>query len=173
MTVLSLATLACLSAATNPSAFLARHPIWIQENLSWERDPGDKQSWAGGSVLYFGKDGTFGRFGGIVLRRNGKFSLSEGEGGVVYRGSWAVKNGVVHVDYRVVDRYKVANVQGQEPPPIPGPIQQSEVSVARGTPPRVTFDGKIFEPAPRFDRAQLEEILRIFPPERDTQSDAK
>jgi hypothetical protein len=88
---LSITLGARLFARNDLSRFITIHPVWIQEALSWESDPGDaKQSWAGGSILYFAKNGDFGRFGGTLIKRGAKLALSEGEGEIVYSGTWRV-----------------------------------------------------------------------------------
>jgi hypothetical protein len=57
--------------------FLLRNPVWILAGLKWEKDPrASNQSFAGGSVPYFGGDGEFGIFGAIILRQNGSLALA-------------------------------------------------------------------------------------------------
>jgi len=150
-----------LFARNDLSRFIMIHPVWIQEALSWENDPGDaKQSWAGGSVLYFAKNGDFGRFGGTLIKRGAKLALSEGEGEIVYSGTWRVKDGAIQVDYRLAAMYKVIRRDGEEPPPIPGPVQHQEIRSDSQSPTRIEFDGTKFEATSALSTSELKSRLQ-------------
>jgi len=154
-----------LFARNDLSRFITIHPVWIQEVLSWESDPGDaKQSWAGGSVLYFARNGNFGRLSGTLLKRGAKLALSEGEGEVVYSGTWRIKERAIQVDYRLVGIYKVIRRAGEEPPPIPGPVQHQEIRSDSPSPTRIEFDGTKFEATSALRASELKSRLQAYAP---------
>ncbi len=98
--ILLLGNLAAAAFARNEiDRIVRRHSVWIRTGLSWERDPGEvTQEFAGAKILYFGEDGKFGFFGGIVLRRGSHLMLSEGEGDTVYGGNWTTNNEGIQVN---------------------------------------------------------------------------
>jgi len=163
--LLSITCGARLFAKNDLSRFLAIHPVWIQEGLSWEQDPGDnKQTWAGGSVLYFAKNGNFARFGGTLIKRGPKLALSEGEGEIVYAGTWKVNDGTIQADYRLVGDYKVVRPAGQQPPAIPGPVQHAKIRSVSQSPIRIEFDGTNFEASSALSTSELKSRLQIYAP---------
>lgn len=167
--LLSIASGARLFAKSDLSRLLAIHPVWIQEGLSWEQDPGDKQQrWAAGSVLYFAKDGNFARFGGTLIKRGSKLSLSEGEGEIVYAGAWKVTDGAVQADYRLVGEYKTVRPADQQPPAIPGPVRRAGIRSVSQSPMRIEFDGTKFEPSSALSTSELKSHLQIYEPTDDS-----
>jgi hypothetical protein len=153
-----------LFARNDLSRFVTRHPTWIQERLSWEDDPGGKQSWAGGSILYFAKNGDFARFGGILLRQGAKLALSEGEGEIIYAGTWKPKDGAIQVEYRLVGAYKLVRRAGEEPPTIPGPIQKAEIKSDSESPTWIELDGTKYEATSALNSSELRARLQVYAP---------
>ena len=161
--LLSITFGAGLFAKNDLSRFLAMHPVWIQEGLSWEQDPGDKQQrWAAGSVLYFAKGGDFAKFGGVLIKRGPKIGLSEGEGEIVYAGTWKAKDGTIQADYRLIGEYKLVRPAGQQPPAIPGPVRHAEIPSVSQSPMRIEFDGTKFESSSAFSTRELKSHLQIY-----------
>jgi len=152
-------------AGNDTAQILAAHPAWIPEHIKWEQDPGDKQqTWAAGSVLYFGKNGEFGRFSGTLIKRGPRLGLSEGEGEIVYAGIWKIKAGAIQVDYRLVGMSKVIRPAGEKPPEIPGPIQHAEILLDLKSPTHIKFDGNLFEATSGLRASELKERLQIYAP---------
>jgi hypothetical protein len=142
-------------AQVNVAKLVKKHPVWLVNGLKWEHVEGETdltETYAGGTILYFGTDGKFGMFGGVIIRQGRKMGLSEGEGGTVYSGKWAEVDGGVEVTYRLVEAYKLILPQGEKPPEVPGPIQTEVIRLAPPNlkssekAPEIKFAGKIFEP---------------------------
>jgi len=168
--ILLLGTVVAPSFAGNEiERIVRRHPVWIRAGLAWERDPGERtQEYAGATILYFGENGKFGYFGGIILRRGSRISLSEGEGGTVYSGTWTPNSDRIQADYRLVDSYKVAHRECEKPPEIPGPIKHASILLEQssdgktGRIQQLQFEGTKYEAAPGFKVSELRSILEIF-----------
>jgi len=146
-----------------------KHSVWIRAGLSWEPDPGEPtQKFASATILYFGEDGKFGFFGGVALRRGSHLALSEGEGDRVYSGSWATINEGIQVNYRLVDSYKIMQLEGQKPPEIPGPMKHTTILLEQssdgkaGKLQQLQFEGIKYEAAPSFRVSQLRSMLEHF-----------
>jgi hypothetical protein len=166
--LLSLTLGGCVFAQDDLSRLFALHPVWIQEGLSWEQDPGNKkQAWASGSVLCFAKDGSFARFDGTLIKRGAKLALSEGEGEIVYSGTWKVIDGTIQTDYRLVGEYKLVRPAGQ-PNAVPGPVRHSEIRSVSRSPMRIQFDGTKFEHSSAFSTGELMSHLHSYAPTDDS-----
>ena len=149
--------------ANDLSSILRAHPVWIQDGLSWEPDPGAKgQTWAGGEILYFGVDGTFGRFGGIIFRRGKTQAISATEGEIVHAGRWAIKDSLVSINYRLVGMYKVLRPNGEKLPEIPGPTKQSEIRLDPNASAHLEFESRKYGIASGFNTSELQERLRSY-----------
>jgi hypothetical protein len=167
--LLSIISGARLFAKNDLAGFLAIHPVWIQEGLSWEQDPGDKQQrWAAGSILYLAKDGKFARLSGTLIKRGPRLALSEGEGEIVHSGTWKAKDGTIQAEYRLVGAYKMLPQAGKEPPSIPGPVQHAEVRSVAQSPMRIEFDGTKFETSSALSTSELKSHLQIYEPTDDS-----
>jgi hypothetical protein len=138
------------------------HPIWIQRDLTFEKDPGAKQDWAGGRVLYFGSDGTFGMLGGIIIRRAARFTLSGGDGEVIYAGKWSIREDEIEVDYRLVGAYKVMRPTGEKPLEIPGPVQHADLKPDLGSVVRLQLEGASYEIGHGWSASELRSRIRIY-----------
>jgi len=156
-------------AGNEINRIVRKHSVWIRTGLSWERDPGEPtQKFASATVLYFGEDGKFGFFGGVALRRGSQLALSEGEGGTVYSGNWTANSEGIHVDYRLVDSYKVIQLEGQKPPEIPGSMKHATILLTQssdgktGKFQQLQFEDTKYEAAPAFKVSQLRSMLEIF-----------
>jgi hypothetical protein len=147
----------------NPAQILAAHPVWIPEDIKWEQDPGDKQRmWAAGSVLYFGENGEFGRFGGTLIKRGARLGLSDGEGEIVYTGAWTIKAEAIQVNYRLVGMYKVIRPAEEKPPEIPGPVQHAEILLDLKSPTHLDFNGKRYQATSRLKASELKQRLQTY-----------
>ncbi len=144
---------------------VGRHSVWIQAGLAWERDPGDRtQEYASATVLYFAKNGDFGKFSGTLIKHDARLALSEGEGEIVYAGTWKPKNGAIQVDYRLVGMYKLVRRTGEEPPVIPGPVKHAEIRSDSQSPTYIEFDGTKFEATSAISTSELKSRLQRYAP---------
>ena len=108
------------------------------------------------------KNRDFGRLSGTLLKRGAKVALSEGEGEVVYSGTWRVKDGAIQVDYRLIGMYKVIPRAGEEPPLVPGPVQHQEIRSDSQSPTRIEFDGTKFEATSALSASELKSRLQVY-----------
>lgn len=146
-----------------------KYSVWIRTGLSWKQDPGEPtQKFSSATILYFGEDGKFGFFGGVALRRGSHLALSEGEGDRVYSGSWATSTEGIQVNCRLVDSYKIMQLEGQKPPEIPGPMKYATILLDQsgngkaGKFQQLQFEGIKYEAAPGFKASQLRSMLKIL-----------
>jgi hypothetical protein len=117
-------------ATANASKIFARQHGWIQKDISWYRPEGEpdlKQTYGNGKVLYFGGAGEFGRFTGVVVKHGKTLMLSEGDGDIIYRGTWTASRHGIAIVYRLADSYKILRTEGAKEPDIPGPVENSSV----------------------------------------------
>lgn len=131
MICLLLGSCAASLASEDVAKTLAQHPVWIGRGLKWEHiegDPDPKQTVAGATVLYLGRNGKFAMVSGIVVKRAAGMIISEGDGEADSIGTWAVHDGTVHVSYRLVSNYKIAHKVEEPEPKIPGPVEKAEIS---------------------------------------------
>jgi len=157
------------SSADEGSKVLRQHAVWIQEGISWERPEGETdphRSYAATRFLYFGADGKFGVFQGIVIKTRKGMALSEGDGEMVFGGGWKLANEGVPVSYRLVSWYKIMLREGQKPPVVPGEVVHGEIRLEKSdAQPRsgwhLEFEGKRYEPESGFKAADLRSHLEI------------
>ncbi|HXL23901.1 MAG TPA: hypothetical protein VOA78_15665 [Candidatus Dormibacteraeota bacterium] len=163
---LSLACGAGLLGRNDLSRFFTIHPVWVQKDLSWEQDPGDKQQkFANGSSLYFGSKGDFGSFRGTLVKQGARLGLAEGEGEIVYAGTWKVTDATtLAVDYRLVGAYKLVRPKGEDPLEIPGPIRHAEIHLGPKPLTSIEFDGTKFEATSAIKTSELKEHLQLYAP---------
>jgi hypothetical protein len=143
--------------------------VWIQKGISWDRMEGDDdphRSYAGAKLLYFGPDGKFGTFQGIVIKTQKGMAVSEGDGEIVFGGDWKVVNDEISVSYRLISWYKIILKEGQKPPVVPGDILHGEIRLEKedarsGSTRELEFEGKKYEPESGFKAADLRSHLQI------------
>jgi hypothetical protein len=170
LAALSLSSITCCVASPQQSAkILKQHSVWIQEGISWDRIEGDTdphRSYAGARLLYFGPDGKFGVFQGVVIKTRKRMALSEGDGEMVFGGDWKLVNDEVPVSYRLVSWYKIMLREGQKPPMVPGEVLHGEIRLERSDVQsrsgwHLEFEGKKYEPESGFNAADLRPHLEI------------
>lgn len=162
-----LSVTSCAAFTQQSSTILKQNAVWIQEGISWDRMEGETdphRTYAGARLLYFGPDGKFGVFQGIVIRTQKSIVLSEGDGEMVFRGEWKLVNSVVPVSYRLVSFYKIMLREGQKPPAVPGEVLHGEIrleksDVQSGSGWRLEFEGKKYVPESGFKVADFRSHL--------------
>ena len=159
----------CAAAPQQNSKILKQHAVWIQEGISWDRMEGDDdphRTYAGARLLYFGPDGKFGVFQGIVIKTRKSMALSEGDGEMVFGGEWKLVNNDVSVSYRLVSWYKIMLRESQKPPVVPGEVLHGEIRLEKSQAQTksawyLEFEGKKYEPELGFKAADLRSHLEI------------
>ena len=159
----------CVSslATADISKIFARQHVWIQKDISWYRpegEPDPKQTYGNGKVLYFGGAGEFGWFTGVVVKHGNTLMLSEGDGDIIYSGTWKANRDGIEVNYRLVDSYKILRPEGGKEPRIPGPAEKSKVlvvGVGTGDASILEFQGLKYELSPGFKSSELKEMLEL------------
>jgi hypothetical protein len=155
LAVLSFLSVPCCAAFTQRSSkIIEQHPVWIQEGISWDRIEGETdpdRTYAGARLLYFGPDGKFGVFQGVVIKTRKSMALSEGDGEMVFGGEWNLVNGAALVSYRLVSWYKIMLREGQKPPVVPGEVLHGKVQLVKSdvqSEPgwHIEFEGKKYVP---------------------------
>jgi hypothetical protein len=169
MAALSLLLVPCSGASSGDesSRVLKQHAVWLQEGISWDRPEGETdphRSYAAARLLYFGPDGKFGVFQGIVIKTRKSMALSEGDGEIVFGGEWKLANDEIPVSYRMVSWYKIMLREGQEQPVVPGEVLHGEIrlkkaDVRSGSGWQVEFEGKKYEPEAGFKAPELRSHL--------------
>jgi hypothetical protein len=150
---------------------LSQHPVWIGRGLKWEHiegDPDPRQTFAGATVLYFGRTGKFAMVRGLVFKRATGMMISEGDGEADFIGTWAAHDGTVQVSYRLVSNYKMSRKVGEPEPKIPGPVEKAGIRFEHKQggdkkPETVLqFQGHDYEIARRLPVSQMKDRLEIY-----------
>jgi hypothetical protein len=150
---------------------LSQHPVWIKCGLTWQRSEGDpdpRQTFAGATVLYLGRNGKFAMVRGIVFKRAGGMMISEGDGEADFIGTWVVHDGTIQVSYRLVSDYKMAHIVGEPEPKVPGPVEKAEIRIEHkqgGDKKLVTllqFQGQEYEIARGLPVSEMKDRLEIY-----------
>lgn len=108
------------------------------------------------------KNTSLGDSTAFLLNAGKRLGLSEGEGEIVYAGTWSVKGEIVEVDYRLVGMYKVISQPGNKAPEIPGPVQHIEMRLDPKLPMHLEFDGVGFQASSHLKASDFKERLRIY-----------
>lgn len=127
---------------------------WRQTNVTWKRPPAKlqlKQRYAEAAVLYFSTDQRFVLLYGTIIQGPTSEELSQGDGRVVYLGTWKLVGDSVHVQFRLVSR--TIAIEGET---LPGPLQNDNVQAKSGV---IEFKRDLFGRAEKLDQ-QLNDILR-------------
>jgi hypothetical protein len=140
--------------------------VWLEKGFTWVHPEGGldpKESSAIGSTLYFGADGKFGMFEMNIVRTRDKMGLDEGDGGRIFGGQWFLRGNRIKVRYRLVDAYKLLLPPDQQPK-VPGPVEEREMSIpaSKSGTPKLQFEGKIYQPAPRIKASSLRQFLDVY-----------
>jgi hypothetical protein len=83
-----------------------------------------KQRYAEVAVIYFSPDKRFVLLYGTVIQGPTSEGMSQGDGRVVYLGTWALTGNTLHVEYKLVSR-----TVAKEGETFPGPTQSEDVRV--------------------------------------------
>jgi hypothetical protein len=104
---------------------------WRQTNVTWQKPPAElelKQRYTEAAMLYFSSDHRFVLLYGTVIQSSTSEEISQGDGRVVYLGTWKLTDNSLHVEYRCVSR-----TVAKEGETLPGPIQSNEIKTRDGT----------------------------------------
>jgi hypothetical protein len=99
--------------------------------VTWKKPPAElelNQRYAEAAVLFFSRDQRFLLLYGTVIQSATSEEISQGDGGVVYLGTWKLTGNAVHVEYRLVSR-----TVAKEGETLPGLVQTEDVQVRGGT----------------------------------------
>jgi len=102
---------------------------WRQTNVKWKKPPAElelKQRYAEARILYFSPDHRFVLLAATVIQGPTSEAISEGDGRVVYLGTWKLTGNSLQVEFRLVSR-----TVAEEGETLPGPVQRGDVQVRR------------------------------------------
>lgn len=100
---------------------------WRQTNVTWKKPPAElqlKERYAEAAVLYFSPDQKFLLLYATVIQQPKSEQISEGDGCVLYLGTWKPTGNHLDVEYRLVSR-----TIAKEGETLPGPVQTAHVWV--------------------------------------------
>jgi hypothetical protein len=145
-----------LSSLTIPShGQTAQVPgCWRQDKIKWTKPPAElhlNERFAEAGLLYFGPNNQFALVYGTVIQGPTSETLSNGDGRVVYLGTWKFDGSVVLVEYRLVSRTVL-----KEGEILPGPIEEKTLQWRGGI---LLFDKTRFQRDKRLDD-QLLSVLQ-------------
>jgi hypothetical protein len=127
---------------------------WIETNVRWSKPPAEldylHEHYAEAGILFFGADHQFLLVYGTVIKQPDSESFSQGDGRVVFLGTWQVHGSFLRVRYQLIER-TVAR-EGEQ---IPGPMLSAEILVKGAD---LMFDRKRFDRDARLDH-DLKAIL--------------
>jgi hypothetical protein len=128
---------------------------WLEDGVKWVKAPADinpRLQSAQVRILYFEKDGKFGRIECTVFRIAGKdMNISVGDARVVYKGEWKADGPLITLKYRLVEA--TIHRTGLE---LPGAVEEREIKVSAGQ--VLTFEGKTFHRAVALDKSAAEAL---------------
>ena len=113
---------------------------WRQTNVKWKKPPAElqlKERYAEVAVIYFSSDQEFALLYATVIQQPKSEQISEGDGCVLYLGTWKPTDNPRDVEYRLVSR--TIATSGET---LPGPVQTAHVQVRGST---VLFQKDRFE----------------------------
>ncbi|MFN8007238.1 MAG: hypothetical protein U0V70_09490 [Terriglobia bacterium] len=141
--------LLCLPTVDVASRKISVEGAWLQTGLKWKKSPADVDSTLRDTVagvLYFGSDKTFAIIYCVVIRRaEGYETISNGDGQVIYRGTWQFQGDDIAIEYRLESR--TLPKPGEE---LPGPIQHAAIKMFSGV---LNFEGKAYHRAVALDKS--------------------
>lgn len=118
-------------SASLPAQVAPPMGAWRQTNVTWKKPPAElelKERYAEARVLYFSPDHRFVLLGATVIQGPTSKAISEGDGRVVYLGTWKLTGNSLQVEYRLVSR-----TVAEEGETLPGPVQSEDVRVRGST----------------------------------------
>jgi len=104
---------------------------WRQTNVTWKKPPAElelKQRYSEARILYFSPDQRFVLMSGTVIQGPTSEEISQGDGRVVYLGTWKLTGNSLQVEYRLVSR-----TVAEEGETLPGPVHSEGVRVRGST----------------------------------------
>jgi hypothetical protein len=104
---------------------------WRQTDVKWKKPPAElelKQRSAEAAVVYFSPDQRFVLLYGTIIQGPTSEGVSQGDGRVVYLGTWKLTGNLLHVEYRLVSR-----TVAKEGETLPGPVQNEDIRVRGST----------------------------------------
>lgn len=114
--------------------------------MTWKKPPAElelKERYAEAAVLYFSSDQRFVLLYGTIIQGPKSEEVSQGDGQVVFLGTWKLTGDSLHVQYRLVSR-TVAK-KGET---LPGPVQSEDVQVRGST---LLFQKNLFKRDEKLD----------------------
>ena len=113
---------------------------WLESQLQWNSPPAElsylHEHYAEAGILFFTLDHQFLLVYGTVLRQPNRDALSQGDGRVVYAGTWTGNASSLQVRYRMIER-----TVRREDEQIPGPLLSRDLQMAGNN---LLFEGKRF-----------------------------
>lgn len=104
---------------------------WRRTNVTWKKPPAElelKQRYAEAAILYFSPDQRFVLLYGTVIQGLKSEGMSQGDGRVVYLGTWKLSGNTLRVEYRLASR-----TVAKDGETLPGPIQSEDIHVRART----------------------------------------
>jgi len=104
---------------------------WLQRGIKWVSPPAElqlNQRSAEAAVLFFGAKNEFTMVYANVVRGPNSEGLSQGDGRVVYLGTWRADGVRWVVEYRIVSR--TVSKAGET---LPGPLERASVQLRNGS----------------------------------------
>ena len=119
---------------------------WLQSGVKWVAPPAElqlNQRSAEAAVLFFGAKNEFAMVYANVIRGSNSEGLSQGDGRVVYLGTWRTDGAKWRVEYRLVSR--TVSKPGEI---LPGPLERTSPQLRNGA---LLFDKMRFQRDRRLD----------------------
>lgn len=144
-----------LSGQMRPADVVIPPGSWLETGVRWQKPPAElsylHEQFAEAGILFFAANHRFLLVYGTVLRQPNNETLSQGDGRVVYIGTWKTDGSRLRVEYQLVER--TVRREGEQ---IPGPMLTASLQTSSG---HLILEGKRFERDARLDpdlRAILE-----------------
>jgi len=123
---------ACLLGSASLTAQVAPPTgAWRQTNVAWNKPPAElglKQRYAEARIFYFSRDHKFVLLAATVIQGPTSEAISEGDGRIVYLGTWKLTGNSLRVEYRLVSR-----TVAERGKMLPGPVQSEDIRVRGST----------------------------------------
>lgn len=154
---LTLALLAVLPAT--PTRDLAQNlpSVWVARRGKWVSGPPVAHGlrFATGTILFFKADGSFAMIEATINKNSSGTAISQGDGYVVYSGTWSEEGSKIRVHYRLL--YKTLKLPGEN---VPGPYMNQVGSVVQtGKQQTLELSGRRFSPDPTIQTSELNQIV--------------
>lgn len=133
---------------------------WRQAHVNWKKPPAElqlKQRYAEVAVLFFSPDQRLVLMYGTLIQAAASERMSNGDGRVVYLGTWKLIGNSLHLEYRLASR--TVPKDGEK---LPGPIQSEDIHFGGNT---LLFQGSRFDRDKNLD----DEFKTILQGESDRQ----